>query len=105
VRGISIAVRSTPPGGRSAGVGGARPRTQFVSFGRRPYSAERLAAHLRREHERGRDVVEILADSYVAACGGPSLVRALLRRGDLIGALERDVAAAIEASRPYPRPS
>jgi hypothetical protein len=100
VRGISIAVRSTPPGGRSSAAGGAPPRTQFVSFGRRPYSEERLAAYLRREHARGRDLVEILDDPYVAACGGPSLVRALLRRGDLVGALERDVARAIEATRP-----
>jgi hypothetical protein len=81
-------------------VGGRLARTPFFSFGRRPYREERLAAYIRREHRRGRHVTDILRDPYVARCGGPSVVAAVLRRRDLIEALERHVAEAIERSTP-----
>jgi hypothetical protein len=70
-------------------------RTPFFSFGGRPYREERLAAYIRREHQRGRHVSDILDDPYVERCGGASVVHAVLRRRDLIEGLERDVAAAI----------
>ncbi|HJQ75459.1 MAG TPA: hypothetical protein VJ814_11245 [Gaiellaceae bacterium] len=79
---------------------GPLARTPYFSFGRRPYREERLAAYIHREHRNGRRVSEILQDAYVARCGGDSVVRAVLRRRDLIEALERDVAEAIAQSRP-----
>jgi hypothetical protein len=79
---------------------GPLARTPYFSFGRRPIREERLAAYIRREHRRGRRVTEILGDPYVARCGGDSVVRAVLRRRELIEALERDVVEAIANSRP-----
>ncbi len=80
---------------------GLLARTPFFSFGRRPYREERLAAHIRREHARGRHVSEILHDPYVARCGGPSVAHRVLGRSGLLDALERDVADAIREAAPY----
>ncbi|MGH3051019.1 MAG: hypothetical protein ACRDLK_12760 [Gaiellaceae bacterium] len=74
---------------------GPLARTPFFSFGRRPYREERLAAYIHREHRRGRHLRDILDDPYVARCGGPSVLRNLLRNRSFIVSLERDVADAI----------
>jgi hypothetical protein len=79
---------------------GPLARTPFFSFGRRPYREERLAAYIHREHRRGRHVSDILQDPYVARCGGGSVLRAVLRRRDLLDALGRDVERAIHAAAP-----
>jgi hypothetical protein len=79
---------------------GPLARTPFFSFGCRPYREERLAAYIHREHRSGRCLADILQDPYVARCGGDSVARAVLRRAELIEALERDVAEAIARSRP-----
>ena len=73
--------------------------TPFFTFGRRPFREDRLAAYIHREHQRGRHVGEILDDPYVQRCGG-GVLHAVLRRRDLIVALERDVAEAIRTAGP-----
>jgi hypothetical protein len=75
-------------------------RTPFYFLGRRPYCEARLAAHLRREHRRGRSLDAIMRDPYVDQCGGESVLRAVLRHAELIRALSDDVAAAISQSKP-----
>ena len=76
--------------------------TPFYFLGRRPYREAELAAYLRREHRRGRRLVEIVSDPYVARCGGQSVLWAVLGRPSLIRALRQDVADAITQSRPEP---
>jgi hypothetical protein len=70
-------------------------RTPFYFLGPRPYREAELAAHIHREHRRGRSLEEILRDPYLDRCGGRAVVRAVLRRPELIRALGRDVAEEI----------
>jgi hypothetical protein len=79
--------------------GGPLERTPFFFIGPRPYREAELAAHIIREHGRGRDLDQILNDPYLERRGGRALVRAVLRRPDLIRALGRDVADAIVRHR------
>ena len=67
----------------------------FFFAGPRPYRETELAAHIHREHRRGRDLVEILNDSCVRERGREAVVRAVLRRPSLIRKLRLDVAEAI----------
>ena len=80
---------------------GRLARTPFFSFGGRPYVEQELAAHIRREHRRGRRIAEILSDPYVTRCG-PSTLARVLRRRRLLEALEADVAESIRRAAPHP---
>jgi hypothetical protein len=80
---------------------GRLARTPFFSFGGRPYVEQELAAHIHREHRRGRRLADILQDSFVVRCGPTTLAR-VLRRRRLLEALEADVAEAIRAAAPQP---
>ncbi len=76
--------------------------TPYFFLGRRRYREVELASYLRREHRRGRHFKEILNDPYVEHCDR-SLVRAVLRRPELIRGFRRDVADGIAQSRPEQR--
>jgi hypothetical protein len=77
-------------------------RTPFYFLGRRPYREAELAAYLRREHRRGRNLSEILDDPYVERCGGEAVLRAVFRRPSLIRSFAEHVADAIVQSKPEP---
>ena len=52
---------------------------------------ERLAQYVIREHKRGRPLVEILKDSYVANRCTPEQVERLLDRPELLHAIGNDM--------------
>lgn len=70
-------------------------RTPFFFLGPRLYREAELAAYIRREHARGRNLAEILYDPYLNRHGSQALLHAVLRRSGLIRALRQDVADAI----------
>jgi hypothetical protein len=69
--------------------------TPYFFSGPRPYREAELAAHIRREHRRGRDVADILKDPYLARRGGQSMLHVVLGRQSLIRALKQDVLETI----------
>ncbi|HZT93402.1 MAG TPA: hypothetical protein VE985_02855 [Gaiellaceae bacterium] len=70
--------------------------TPYFFSARRSFREERLLSHIRREHRRGRHLVEILEDEYVRRCGSRELVWQTLRSTPLIELLEADVREAFE---------
>jgi hypothetical protein len=75
--------------------GGPLAGTPFYFLGPRPYREAELAAHIRREHARGRRLTEILGDPYIDRRGGQAVLRTVLERPSLIRALGHDVVEAI----------
>ena len=84
--------------------------TRFSGFVRNPFSflfarssaEERLAAYVIREHDRGRDLEEILQDRYLINRSTPSQRQRLLDRPEVIraiggAAVERAKASVIES--------
>jgi hypothetical protein len=67
----------------------------FSFLGRDLDREAELAAHIRREHRRGRQLAAILDDPYVRRRGSRGVLRQVLRRPELIRALREDVAEAI----------
>jgi hypothetical protein len=65
--------------------------TPYFFVGRRPYREERLLSYIRREHQKGRHLGEILDDPYVERCGSKELVWRTLTDTPLIELLEADV--------------
>lgn len=68
--------------------------TPFYFLGPRHYREAELAAYVRWQHARGRNLVEILNDPYLDRYGN-SVRRALLRRPELLRALRHDITDAI----------
>lgn len=75
--------------------GGPLARTPYFFLGPRPYVEAEYAAHIRREHARGRDLSEILSDRRLKPLAGRGVLRAVLVRPALIRAIGEDVAEAI----------
>jgi hypothetical protein len=63
---------------------------------RRRFREERLLSYIRREHQRGRHLTEILDDDYVKRCGSREFVWETLRDTSLIELLDADVREAIQ---------
>ena len=70
--------------------------TPYFFVGRRPYREERLLSYIRREHQKGRHLAEILGDPYVAECGNEEFVWRTLVDTPLIELLEQDVREALQ---------
>ncbi|MBD0338329.1 MAG: hypothetical protein ICV67_03480 [Thermoleophilia bacterium] len=78
--------------------------TRIASFFRNPFSflfaksslEERLAAYVIREHDRGRELDEILEDRYLVNRTTPSQRQRLLDRPEVIRAIGDD---AIESAK------
>ena len=68
----------------------------YFFAGRRPFREERLLSYIRREHQRGRHLDEILDDPYVGNCGSRQFLWATLRDTSLIELLGQDVREAIQ---------
>jgi hypothetical protein len=69
-------------------------RTPFWFLSSRSQKEELLAEYVIREHHRGRDLDEILADTYVTnRCSSQEIAR-LLDRPDVVHAVGEDVLAA-----------
>jgi hypothetical protein len=63
---------------------------------RRRFREERLLSYIRREHQRGRHLTEILDDPYVKRCGSREFAWETLRDTPLIAMLAEDVRHAIQ---------
>jgi hypothetical protein len=80
---------------------------RLAGFLRNPFSflftgsshEDRVAAYVIREHERGRDLADILEDPYVRNRCTPQEVERLLDRPELIRALGDDVVSGVRADR------
>jgi hypothetical protein len=70
--------------------------TPYFFVGDRPYSEERLLSYIRREHQKGRHLREILDDPYVERCGSKELVWKTLTDTPLIELLEQDVREELQ---------
>ena len=69
-------------------------RGLFSFLGTRSTQEERVAAYVIREHERGRNLDDILDDPYVRnRCTKPEVAR-VLDRPDVLKAIGDDMAAA-----------
>jgi hypothetical protein len=69
-------------------------RGLFSFLGTRSTQEERVAAYVIREHERGRNLDDILDDPYVRnRCTQPEVAR-VLDRPDVLKAIGDDMAAA-----------
>jgi hypothetical protein len=73
-------------------------RDLFSFLFARPSAEERVAVYVIREHERGRDVTEILEDKYVQNRLTPPQVARLLDRAEVIRALGQERAEAAKVS-------
>ena len=60
---------------------------------------DRVAAYVIREHERGRELGEILEDPYVRNRCTPQEVKRLLDRPELIRALGDDAVSGVRTER------
>ena len=69
-------------------------RNLFSFLFQRSSAEERLAAYVIREHERGRDLAEILEDNYVQNRLTPSQRARLLDRPEVIKALGSETVEA-----------
>jgi hypothetical protein len=65
-------------------------RNLFSFLFQRPPAEERVAAYVIREHDRGRDLAEILQDKYVQNRLTPEQVARLLDRPEVIRALGQE---------------
>ncbi len=72
-------------------------RNLFSFLFQRSSAEERVAAYVIREHDRGRDLAEILEDRYVQNRLTPDQRARLLDRPELIEALGRDVTESAKA--------
>jgi hypothetical protein len=70
--------------------------TPYFFLGRYPDREAEVAAYIRREHGRGRRLSEILEDAYVKRCGSRGVLRAVLRRPDLIRALRLNISVEMQ---------
>lgn len=70
--------------------------TPYFFIGGRPYTEERLLSYIRREHQKGRHLGEILDDPYVAECGSKEFVWRTLIDTPLIELLDRDVREELQ---------
>jgi hypothetical protein len=61
-------------------------------------SNERIAAYIIREHDRGRNLEDILDDPYVLNRCSPAEIARVLERPEVVNALGPDVAEAAKAS-------
>jgi hypothetical protein len=71
----------------------------FSFLGTRTKSEELIASYLIREHERGRDVAEILDDPYVRNRCTPQQVDRLLDRPEVVRALGENAIAETRSAR------
>ncbi len=78
--------------------GWALGRGPYYFLGPRPYLEAECAAHIRREHARGRPLADVLGDAYFRRVD-PSILRAVLASPQLIRALGEDDACAIRGLR------
>ena len=80
--------------------------TRFSGFVRNPFSflfarssaEDRLAAYVIREHDRGRELDEILEDRYLINRSTPSQRQRLLDRPEVIRAIGGDAVEQAKAS-------
>jgi hypothetical protein len=72
-------------------------RSIFSSFGGRNRSEAAVAQYLVREHHRGRDLTEILADPYVTNRCTPAQIGRLLDRPEVVHAIGADM---VDRARP-----
>ena len=72
-------------------------RNLFSFLFQRSSAEERVAAYVIREHERGRNLAEILEDHYVQNRLSPQQLARLLDRPEVIQALGNETADAREA--------
>jgi hypothetical protein len=73
-------------------------RDLFSFLFARPSAEERVAVYVIREHERGRDLTDILQDKYVQNRLTPQQVARLLDRAEVIRALGQERAEAAKVS-------
>ena len=73
-------------------------RNPFSFLFARSSAEERLAAYVIREHDRGRDLDEILQDRYLINRSTPSQRQRLLDRPEVIRAIGGDAAERAKAS-------
>ena len=66
----------------------------FASFSARSSKEERIGAYIIREHERGRQLTEILDDPYIRNRATPQEIARILDRPEVIHALGANVAEA-----------
>ena len=71
-------------------------RSPYFFAAQRPFRQARLVSYIRREHQRGRSLDEILDDPYVRRCGSREFVWQTIRDTALIQQLEDDVIEAIQ---------
>ena len=67
--------------------------TSFSFLFQRSSAEERVAAYVIREHDRGRDLAEILEDPYVQNRSSPEQRARLLDRPEVIQAIGKDMIA------------
>jgi hypothetical protein len=76
-------------------------RDLFSFLFQRSSAEERVAAYVIREHDRGRDLAEILEDRYVQNRLGPDQRARLLDRPEIVKAIGKDtISDAREALGP-----
>ena len=73
-------------------------RNPFSFFSSRSSQEERVAAYVIREHDRGRDLAEILEDRYVQNRLTPDQRARLLDRPEVIKAIGKDTIASAQQS-------
>ena len=73
-------------------------RDLFSFLFARPSAEDRVAGYVIREHERGRDLTDILQDNYVQNRLTPQQVARLLDRAEVIRALGQERAEAAKVS-------
>jgi hypothetical protein len=73
-------------------------RDMFSFLFQRSSAEERVAAYVIREHERGRDLAQILEDRYVQNRLTPTQRSRLLDRPEVIKALGDDTVASARPS-------
>jgi hypothetical protein len=73
-------------------------RNLFSFLFQRSSAEERVAAYVIREHDRGRDLAEILEDRYVQNRLGPDQRSRLLDRPEVIKAIGNDTIASARAT-------
>ena len=73
-------------------------RDLFSFLFQRSSAEERVAAYVIREHERGRDLAQILEDRYVQNRLTPPQRERMLDRPELIKALGDDTVASARSS-------
>jgi hypothetical protein len=75
-------------------------RSPFSFLFARSSHEERVAAYIVREHDRGRNLKEILDDPYVRNRCSPQETARLLERPELIRAIGEDAVEAVKQDLP-----